>query len=99
MPVSARVVGDERMAARRVLAACDVAAERHRAAALDCTHHLQLVEAHMAAVGLATKSFFREYGPAHGCRCYLVAEAWWLARNGLRLCREEAEFGNPCGGP
>ena len=40
------------MAARRVLAACDVAAERHRAAALDRTHHLQLVEAHMAAVGL-----------------------------------------------
>ena len=41
------------MAARRVLAACDVAAERQRAAALDCTHHLQLVEAHMAAVGFA----------------------------------------------
>src|SRR5271157_5570650 len=53
MPVTARVVSDERMAARRVVAACDVAAERHRAAALDCTHHLQLVEAHMAAVGLA----------------------------------------------
>src|SRR5215831_12735983 len=52
MPVSARVVGDERMAARRVLTACDVAAERHRAAVLDCTHHFQLVEAHMAAVGL-----------------------------------------------
>ena len=41
------------MAARRVLAARDVAAERHRAAALDCAHHLQLVEAHMAAVGFA----------------------------------------------
>ena len=41
------------MAARRILAACDVAAERHRAAALDGTHHLQLVEAHMAAVGFA----------------------------------------------
>ena len=41
------------MAARRVLAACNVAAERHRAAALDRTHHLQLVEAHMAAVGVA----------------------------------------------
>ena len=40
------------MAARRVLATCDVAAERHCAAALDRTHHLQLVEAHMAAVGL-----------------------------------------------
>ena len=41
------------MAARCVLTACDVAAERRRAAAFDCTHHLQLVEAHMAAVGLA----------------------------------------------
>jgi len=40
------------MAARRVLAACDVATERRRAAAFDCTHHLELVEAHMAAVGL-----------------------------------------------
>ena len=40
------------MATRRVFAACDVAAERRRAAALDCTRHLQLVEAHMAAVGL-----------------------------------------------
>src|SRR5262249_9174180 len=43
------------MAARRVLAACDVAAERRRAAAFDCTHHLQLVEAHMAAVGLTPR--------------------------------------------
>jgi hypothetical protein len=40
------------MAARRVFAARDMAAERRRAAALDRTHHLQLVEAHMAAVGL-----------------------------------------------
>jgi hypothetical protein len=42
--------------------------------------------------------FFRELARHHGCRCYLVAEAWWRARRGLRLCREEAEFGNPCGG-
>jgi hypothetical protein len=41
------------MAARRILAARDMAAERRRAAALDRTHHLQLIEAHMAAVGLA----------------------------------------------
>ena len=54
MPIPARVEGDVRMAARRVLTACDVAAERRRAAApLDCAHHLQLVEAHMTAVGLA----------------------------------------------
>src|SRR5262249_5261725 len=53
MPVPARVVSDQRMAARRVLAACDVAAERHRATALDRTHDLQLVEAHMPAIGLS----------------------------------------------
>jgi len=40
------------MATRRVFAACDMAAERHCAAAFDCAHHFQLVEAHMAAVGL-----------------------------------------------
>ena len=40
------------MAARRVLAAPDVPAERRGATALDRTHHLQLVEAHVAAVGL-----------------------------------------------
>ena len=53
MPVTARVESDVCMAARRVLAACDVAAERRSAAALDSAHHLQLVEAHVAAVGLA----------------------------------------------
>ena len=40
------------MAARRVLAACDVAAERRRATALDRTHHLQLPEAHMPPIGV-----------------------------------------------
>ena len=40
------------MAARRILAACDMPAERCRATALDRAHHLQLVEAHMPAVGL-----------------------------------------------
>ena len=53
MPVAAGIVRDQRMAARRILAARDMAAERRRAAALDRTHHLQLIEAHMAAVGLA----------------------------------------------
>src|SRR5215813_1678380 len=52
MPVTAGVIRDQRMAARGVLAACDVPAERRRATALDCTHHLQLVEAHMPVVGL-----------------------------------------------
>src|SRR6516225_5804493 len=62
MPVAARVVRDLRMAARRVLAARDIsptgqarglkAHERRRATALDRSHHLQLVEAHVPAVGL-----------------------------------------------
>src|SRR5262252_301375 len=53
MPVAAGIVGDLGVAARRVLAACDMTAERRAATALDRTHHLQLVEAHMPAVGLA----------------------------------------------
>src|SRR6516165_3743275 len=52
MPVAAGIVRDLRMAARRVLAARDISAERRRATALDRTHHLQLVEAHMPAVGV-----------------------------------------------
>src|ERR1700681_4462791 len=52
MPVAAGVVGNLDMAARRVLAARDMAAERRRTTALDRTHHLQLVKAHMPAVGL-----------------------------------------------
>src|ERR1700738_5542063 len=53
MPITARVKSDQRMAARHVLTTCDVSAERCRAAALDRTHPLQQIEAHMAAVGLA----------------------------------------------
>jgi hypothetical protein len=52
MPIAAAVVGDGRVRTRVVLAARDVPAERRRAAALDCTHHLQLVEADATAVGL-----------------------------------------------
>src|ERR1700751_4930877 len=52
MPVAAGVVRDLRVAARRVLAARDISAKRRRATALDRSHHLQLVEAHMPAVGL-----------------------------------------------
>jgi hypothetical protein len=43
VPVAAAIVGDDRV--RAVLAARDVAAERRGAAALDCAHHLHLVEA------------------------------------------------------
>ena len=52
MPVAAGVVGDGGVRAGVVLAARNVPAERRRAAALDGTHHLQLVEAHVPAVGL-----------------------------------------------
>ena len=55
MPVAARVIGDLGMAARWVLAAPDMPAERRCAAALDRTHHLQLVEADMPAIGLAPR--------------------------------------------
>src|SRR5262245_6678251 len=50
-PHKAAVVGDHRMGA--VLAACHMPAEGGRAAALDGAHHLELVEAHAAAVGIA----------------------------------------------
>src|SRR5437763_15086832 len=51
MPVAAGVVGDGRVRAGVVLAAGDMAAERRRAAALDCAHHLQRVETDVSAVG------------------------------------------------
>ena len=41
------------MAARRVLAACDMAAELCRAAVLDRRHHLELLEADPAGIGLS----------------------------------------------
>ncbi len=55
MPVAARIIGDLRVAALRVLAARDMAAERCRAAVLDRRHHLELAEADMAGIGLAPR--------------------------------------------
>src|ERR1700751_956030 len=52
MPVAAGVVRDLGMAAGRVLAAGDMPAEPRRATALDRIHHLQLLKAHVGAVGL-----------------------------------------------
>jgi hypothetical protein len=52
MPVTAAVVTDLGMAARCVRATRDMTAERRRTTALDRTHHLQLAEAHMSAIGL-----------------------------------------------
>jgi hypothetical protein len=50
VPVAAGVVGDRRIGA--VLTARDMAAKRCRAATLDCRHHLQLLEAEMAGMGV-----------------------------------------------
>ena len=52
MPVAAGVVRDLRVAACRVLAACDVPPEHGRTTALDRIHHLQLREAHMPLIGV-----------------------------------------------
>src|SRR3984893_16933077 len=91
MPVAAGVVRDLRMAARRVLAARDISAERRRATALDRTHHLQLVEAHMPAVGLTpSRTVIAENvrdlqsWSSHGRRRYGAGGAWVSRLAGLR---------------
>jgi hypothetical protein len=48
----ATIVGNDRVGAARILAARNMPTERRCAAALDCTHHLQLLQADMAAVGI-----------------------------------------------
>src|SRR5215470_246345 len=53
MPVAAAVVGNDGIGA--VLAARDMAAERHRAAALDGRDYLQLVEADVPGIGAAPR--------------------------------------------
>jgi hypothetical protein len=52
MTVATAAVGDDGMATLGVLAACDIAAKRCRAAGLDRAHDLQLCVAHVAAVGV-----------------------------------------------
>ena len=49
--ITATAVCDDGVAALLVLAARNIAAERRRAAALNRTHDLQLLQADMAAVG------------------------------------------------
>ena len=53
VPVATAVVSNDRVGT--VCAARDMPAERRRAAVLDRRHHLQLVEAHMAGVGLTPR--------------------------------------------
>src|ERR1700752_5407040 len=96
MPVATGVVRDLGMAARRVLTACYMPAERRRATALDRTHHLQLLEAHMGAVGLApSRAVIAEdvrdlqIWSSHGRRRYgaggfLLSRFARLRRGGLR---------------
>ena len=52
VPVATGVVGDDCVRARVVIATRNMAAESRRAAALDGTHHLQLAETDVAAVGV-----------------------------------------------
>ena len=53
--VTATIVGDQRVSARGVLATRNMTAERCRPATLDGAHRLQLVEAHMADVGMTPR--------------------------------------------
>ena len=55
MPVAAAVVSDGGVAARVVFTACNVSAERRRAAAFDRAHHLHLIEADMTAIGITPR--------------------------------------------
>jgi len=52
MPIATTVVGNNRVAARVVLATCNMSTERGSPTSLDGTHHLYLGKAHMAAIGL-----------------------------------------------
>ena len=55
MAITARVIGNPRIAAVLVLTTRNMAAERRCAAALDRTHDFELAEAHMAGVGLTPR--------------------------------------------
>src|ERR1700756_3481468 len=77
MPVAAGVVRDLGIAARCVLAACDMPAERCRATALDRTHQLQLLKAHVPLIGLSPRRAViaedvrdLQSWSNHGRRCY-----------------------------
>src|SRR5215468_6154845 len=100
MAVAAGVVGDLGMAAGRILAACDMAAERRRATALDRTHHLQLLKAHMGAVGLTPgKAVIAEdvrdlqSWSSHGRRCFAGGALLSAARRAQTL-RGALDLGN-----
>jgi hypothetical protein len=51
VPITATIIRNYRVGAARVLAARNMPAERRRAAALNRTHDLQLLQADVTAVG------------------------------------------------
>src|SRR5450755_4182348 len=80
MPVAAAVVGNDRV--RAVLAARHMAAERRRAAALDGTHHLHLVEADVPGIGSAPRrpmvaKYIRDFQARTGHGRGLLARPRW----------------------
>jgi len=78
----AAVVGDDGVAAGRVLTARDMAAERGGTAALDGTHHFHLGQAHMPCIGFA---------PSRAVIAEDVGDLQSRARHaGSRLCRDLA---------
>ena len=85
------------MAAGVVLAARNMASERRRAAALDGAHHLQLVEADVAAVGITPSGTVvaedvrdLQHWTGHAAARYGCRLALALARLRLRPARRQA---------
>src|SRR4030088_1559784 len=93
MPITAAVIGDLRV--RAVLAAHDMAAESHRAAALDRRHHLQLAETEVASIGFTpSRSMVAEDirdlrgGTSHDRRGGFFSDVSGVSRsNGLMTAR------------
>jgi len=86
MSIAAGVVGDDGVAAAPVLTTRNMPAESRRAAALDGAHHLQLGQAHMAAVGVTPSGpvvaeDIRDLQSRTGHVCRLSR---WLVDLGLR---------------
>ena len=73
------------MATRRILAARDMPAERRRATALDRTHHLQLLKAHMAAIGLTPSRAVTEN--IRDLQSWSSHGRWRYGAGGFSLCR------------
>jgi hypothetical protein len=84
------------MGARCILAARNMPAERRRATALDRTHHLQLIEADVSAVGLTPsraviaedvrdlQSWSSHSRPCYGTGCSSLSRLARLRRGALR---------------